>query len=42
MKGRKRKTVLYWKQKISEAGWEYADVARLSEDRERMSHVNQW
>ena len=28
-----RKTVLYWQQKISEAGWDLIDVARLSEHR---------
>ena len=33
MESGKKKTVLFWKQKISEAGWDWTTVARLSEDR---------
>ena len=50
MKGRKRKTVLYWKRLMREAGWDYTEVERLANDRkkwksmvmERMKHLEQW
>ena len=50
MKGRKRKTVLYWKRLMREAGIDWTDVERLSGDRvvwkslvnERMEHLDVW
>ncbi len=50
MKGRKRKTVLYWKRMLKEAGVDWTDVERLSRDRdgwksmvkERMEHLYEW
>ena len=33
VKGRKRKTVLYWKRMMKEAGWDWTDVERLASDR---------
>ena len=33
MKGQKRKSLLHWKQKIRETGWDWTDGARLSKDR---------
>ena len=48
--GKKRKTVLYWKQLLREAGVDWVDVARLAADRaewreivgRRMRHVEKW
>ena len=33
MKGKKKKTVLYWKRLMKEAGWDWTDVERLANDR---------
>ena len=33
LKGRKRKTVLYWKRMMKEAGWDWMDVERLASDK---------
>ena len=49
-KGRKRKTVLYWKRMLIEAGIDWTDVERISSDRkawkervlERMNHLYNW
>ena len=48
--GKKRKTVLYWKGLIKEAGWDWTRVGDMSKDRkawkskvmERMKHVEDW
>ena len=50
MKGKKKKTVLYWKRLMREAGWDWTDVERLANDRkewkrmvnERMKHLHEW
>lgn len=50
MKGRKRKTVLYWKRMMKDAGMDCTEVERLTSDRdgwkrrvnERMEHVYKW
>ena len=50
MIGRKRKTVLYWKKTLNEAGVDWTDVERVCMDREgwkawvkiRMIHVDRW
>jgi len=50
MKGRKRKTVLYWKRLLKEAGIDVTDVERLTGDREtwkemvneRMTVIDKW
>jgi hypothetical protein len=50
MLGRKRKTVLYWKRVMKEAGLDWTDVERLTSDREewksrvgeRMEHLYNW
>ena len=33
MRGRKRKTVLYWRKLIREAGWDHTDIERLTIER---------
>ena len=46
--GKKRKTVMYWKGILTEAGIDWADVSRLASDRsgwkklvkERMDHMD--
>ena len=48
--GRKRKTVLYWKGVLKDAGMDWTDIERLTADRDewrrrvkkRMDHVEQW
>lgn len=48
--GRKRKTVLYWKKLMREAGWDWLEVDRMASDREvwramvgeRMRHIESW
>ena len=48
--GRKRKTVLYWRRLVREAGWDVLDVERRASDRdewremvrERMLHLERW
>ena len=48
--GRKRKTVLYWKKTLNEAGVDWTDIERVCLDREgwkawvkiRMLHVDRW
>ena len=50
MIGKKRKTVLYWKRTLNEAGVDWTDVERVCMDREgwkawvkiRMIHVDRW
>ena len=50
VKGKKRKTVLYWRRLLREAGIDCTDVERLTRDRavwkklvgERMSHLEKW
>ena len=50
MKGRKRKTVLYWKRLLRECGVDWTDVERLCGDRDewkvcvqgRMKHLDRW
>ena len=50
VKGKKRKTVLYWKRVLREAGIDVTDIERLTSDRdgwkrivhERMSHLEKW
>ena len=50
MKGKKKKTVLYWKKMMKEAGWDWTNVERLANDREgwkrmvldRMDHLYDW
>ena len=50
MAGRKKKTVLYWKKLMNEAGWDWTDLERLANDRkgwkkmvhERMNHLHKW
>ena len=50
MKGRKKKTTLYWKNLMKEAGWDWTDVERLAGDREgwkkmvteRMKFLYEW
>ena len=50
MRGRKRKTVLYWKRMLNECGVDWTDVERLCSDRdgwkecvrERMRHLEKW
>jgi hypothetical protein len=50
MGGRKRKTVLYWKKLMKEAGWDCVEVDRLASDRKgwrkmvskRMKHLERW
>ena len=50
VKGRKRKTVLYWKRLMKEAGWDWTYVERLASDRrgwkkmvkERMEVLYRW
>ena len=50
MKGKKRKTVLYWKRMLRECGVDWTDVERLCGDRdgwkecvrERMRHLDKW
>ena len=50
MKGRKKKTTLYWKKLMKEAGWDWTEVERLANDRkgwkrmtaERMKHLYEW
>ena len=39
MPGRKRKTVLYWKRMLCEAGCDWTDVERLTNDREEWKKV---
>ena len=46
-KGRKRKTILYWKKLIREAGWDWCEIGSMTKDREgwrervreRISHI---
>jgi hypothetical protein len=48
--GRKRKTVLYWKRLLKEANIDWADIGRITQDRDewrgivnaRMSHIESW
>ena len=50
MSGRKKKTVLYWKKLMKEAGWDWTAVERLAKERkvwksmttERMKHLYKW
>ena len=50
MAGRKRKTVLYWRRVLREAGIDWTEVERLTSDRkgwkekvaERMEHLDRW
>lgn len=50
VRGRKRKTVLYWKRMLREAGVDWTDVERMSGDRDgwkkmigvRMEHLDVW
>ena len=50
MEGRKRKTVLYWRRVLREAGIDWTEVERLTSDRkgwkekmaERMEHLDRW
>ena len=50
MRGKKKKTILYWKKMMKEAGWDWTDVERLVNDRkgwksmirERMGHLDTW
>ena len=50
MRGRKRKTVLYWKRLLRESGCDWTDIERLCNDRDgwmkrvqqRMDHVYKW
>ena len=50
MVGRKRKTVLYWRRVLREAGLDWTEVERLTSDRkgwkekmaERMEHLDRW
>ena len=50
MRGRKKKTTLYWKRIMKEAGWDWTEVERLASDRkgwkamtaERMKHLYEW
>ena len=50
MKGRKRKTVLYWKRVLRECGVDWTDIERVCGDRdgwrvrvrERMGHLDRW
>lgn len=50
MRGKKRKTVLYWKKMLKECGADWTDVERLCSDREgwrkrvkeRMEHLEVW
>ena len=50
VKGRKRKTVLYWKRMMREAGWDWTNVERLASDRKgwksmvraRMEVLDKW
>ena len=50
MAGRKRKTVLYWRRVLKEAGIDWTEVERLTSDRkgwkekvaERMEHLDRW
>ena len=50
MKGRKKKTILYWKKLLKEAGIDWTDIQRLTADREgwrkivkgRFSHLEKW
>ena len=50
MKGRKRKTILYWKRMLRECGVDWTDVERVCGDRdgwrgivrERMIHLDRW
>ena len=49
-RGRKAKTVIYWKRIIREAGFDWTDIGRLTEERkkwkasirERMKHLESW
>ena len=48
--GKKRKTVLFWKKLVKEAGWDYTRIGMLTKDRkewrakvnERMRHLHLW
>ena len=48
--GKKRKTLLYWKRLLKEAGFDYTKIGQLTEDRkawkslvkERMNHLKEW
>jgi hypothetical protein len=48
--GRKRKTILYWRRLIKEAGLDWTEIGSLTEDRkewkskvrERAKHIDQW
>ena len=48
--GRKRKTILYWKRLVREAGWDYSRIGMLTNDkkewksrvRSRMKYVEEW
>ena len=48
--GRKRKTILYWKRLLKEAGIDWTQIGQLTEDRvywkatvtERMNHLHAW
>ena len=50
MPGKKRKTVLYWKNLLREAGIDYTNIKKLTEDRKqwkaivksRMKHLEEW
>ena len=50
MRERKKKTVLYWKRLMNEAGWDWTDVERMANDRKRwkkmidarMKHLYKW
>ena len=50
MPGRKRKTVLYWKKMLNDAGLDWTDVERMTSDRrewkrrvlDRMNHLHEW
>ena len=50
MKGKKKKTVLYWKRLLTEAGVDWTDIERLTADREgwrkivreRTTHLDKW
>ena len=50
MKGKKKKTVLFWKRLMKEAGWDWTNVERLANDRKgwkrmvqaRMEHLYEW
>ena len=50
MPGKKKKTVIYWKRLLKEAGIDYTEIGRLTSDRkswkalinERMKHLEEW